>query len=164
MSKEDGFTHLDEKGCARMVDVSDKPVTRREARARCRVLLGPEVFRALVEGEVPKGDVLAVARVAGVQAAKATAGLIPLCHPLPLDHAEVLFRTDPAGHLLEVEASVATTARTGAEMEAMTACAVAALTVYDMCKALSRQIRITGLQLVSKSGGRSGDFVAPDRP
>lgn len=158
----DRFSHLDEEGSASMVDVSSKEITRRTATARCSVDLGEEVYRALRDGETPKGDVLAVARVAGIQAAKRTAETIPLCHPLPLDRVEIRFEPEEQTSSLGIEARVVVTARTGAEMEALTACAVAALTVYDMCKAMSKSMRINQLRLVAKSGGRSGDYREQD--
>ena len=150
------LTHADGEGRVRMVDVGGKEATLREAVARVRVLLAPETFRLLREGALRKGDVLAVAEVAGIQAAKRTAELIPLCHPLPLTYAGVSVALVEGDHAVEVEATCRTRAETGVEMEAMTAAAVAALTVYDMCKGVERGIRITDLRLVRKSGGRSG--------
>ena len=143
-----------------MVDVSGKVETAREATARGRVVLRPETLALIVEGRVPKGDVLAVARVAGIMAAKRTPDLIPLCHPLELSGVEVELRPDAAASAIEIEATVRTTGRTGVEMEALTAVSAAALTVYDMCKAVERTIRIEAIRLVAKSGGRSGDFRA----
>ena len=157
------LTHLDAEGRARMVDVGDKAVTVREATARGRVTMRPETLRLIVDGRVPKGDVLAVARVAGIMAAKRTPDLIPLCHPLPLSAVEVDLTPDEAGAAIDVEATVRTTAQTGVEMEALTAVSVAALTVYDMCKAVERTIRIDAVRLVAKSGGASGDYRADDR-
>lgn len=155
----DRLTHLDEAGRARMVDVSGKATTAREATARARVLLAPATFALVREGAVAKGDVLTVAQVAGLQAAKRTAELIPLCHPIPLSHAEVTLRLDEAASSVELEATCRTLAETGVEMEALTAVTVAALTVYDMCKAVERGIRITDLRLVRKSGGASGEWI-----
>jgi len=152
------LSHLDAEGRARMVDVSDKATTTREATARGRVVMQPETLALIVEGRVPKGDVLAVARIAGIMAAKHTHELIPLCHPLPLTDIEVRFQ--PSDSALEIEATVRTTAQTGVEMEALTAVSVAALTVYDMCKAAERTMRIEDVRLVAKSGGRSGDYRA----
>ena len=154
------LSHLDAQGHARMVDVTAKDVTMREATARGRVVLRPETLALIVEGRVPKGDVLAVARVAGIMAAKRTPDLIPLCHPLPLSGVELELTPDHATSSIEISATVRTTGRTGVEMEALTAVSVAALTVYDMCKAAERTIRIEAIRLVAKSGGKSGDFTA----
>ncbi len=160
MSGADGFTHLDEDGKARMVDVGGKDVTRRRAVARATVRMEAATAEALSAGTVPKGDVLAVARVAGIQAAKRTSELVPLCHPLMLSSVTVdLVVGDDR---VEVEAAAETVDRTGVEMEALTACAVAALTVYDMCKALDRSMVVEGLGLWEKSGGRSGDWKRSD--
>ena len=156
------LSHLDERGAARMVDVSDKPESHREATARGRVVMRAETLALITEGRVSKGDVLATARLAGIMAAKRTHDLIPLCHPLPISGVEV--HLTPGGGsadaAVEIEASVRTTARTGVEMEALTAVSVAALTVYDMCKSAERGMRIEGVRLVAKSGGRSGDYTA----
>ncbi len=154
MAEDGGFSHLDAKGRARMVDVGDKDETRRRAVARAKVTMSPETVAALSEGVVPKGDVLAVARLAGIQAAKRTSELVPLCHPVSL--TSVTVDLSLGGASVEVEASAETVGRTGVEMEALTACAIAALTVYDMCKSLDRSITIEGLALWEKSGGRSG--------
>jgi cyclic pyranopterin monophosphate synthase len=154
----DGFTHLDESGRARMVDVSDKDVTRREATARAIVLMQAKTAELIASGGVAKGDVLAVAQVAGVMAAKRTPDLIPLCHPLPISGVEMAFDLDVANAQLEIRATVRVTSRTGVEMEALTAASVAALTVYDMCKAVDRGMTISEVQLVHKSGGKSGEF------
>ena len=144
-----------------MVDVSAKDVTVREATARGRVVMEPATLALIVEGRVPKGDVFAVARVAGVMAAKRTHDLIPLCHPLPLSGIEVqLNAASGPESAVDIEATVRTTSRTGVEMEALTAVTVAALTVYDMCKAAERGMRIEAVRLVSKSGGRSGEYRA----
>ncbi|MEE3211205.1 MAG: cyclic pyranopterin monophosphate synthase MoaC [Actinomycetota bacterium] len=148
------FTHLDEVGHARMVDVGDKEPTRRRAVARARIEMSPETALALAGGTVPKGDVLAVARVAGIQAAKRTSELVPLCHPLMLSSVVVDLEVGES-HVVVV-ATVETVERTGVEMEALTACTVAALTVYDMCKALDRSMVITDIALWEKDGGRSG--------
>jgi len=153
------FTHLDEQGRARMVDVGAKPVTARECVARGVVQMAPETVAALLEGRTPKGDVLAVARIAAVQAAKRTADWIPLAHPLPLDLVEVELRPDPAHARVEIEARVCAQARTGVEMEALVAVSAAALTIYDMCKALDRGMRIDAIRLVRKSGGKSGTWT-----
>ncbi len=150
------LTHVDEHGSARMVDVSDKEVTRRRAKARGHVFMKPETIDRIMADDVAKGDVLAVARTAGILAAKRTAELIPLCHPLPLDAVKVDLRAGEDS--LVIEASVTCTARTGAEMEALTAVSVAALTVYDMCKAVDREMEIGSIALIEKRGGRSGDW------
>ncbi len=156
------LSHLDERGDARMVDVSDKPESHREATARGRVAMSAETLARITEGRVSKGDVLATARLAGIMAAKRTHDLIPLCHPLPISGVEVHLGASAAGAdpAVEIEASVRTTARTGVEMEALTAVSVAALTVYDMCKSAERGMRIEDVRLVAKSGGRSGDYTA----
>jgi cyclic pyranopterin phosphate synthase len=154
------LSHVDARGRARMVDVGDKAVTARLAVAGARVRMRPATLRLIVSGEVPKGDVLAVARVAGIAAAKETSRLIPLCHPLLISHVEVEFRPDVARGVLDVEASVRLEGRTGAEMEALTAVTVAGLTVYDMCKAVDRAMRIEQVRLMRKSGGKSGEWSA----
>ena len=141
-----------------MVDVGDKDVTRREAVARGRVVMSPETLQAIREQATPKGDVLSVAQLAGVMAAKRTAELIPLCHTLPLSFVGVELTLGEDGASVEIEATVRTTGQTGAEMEALTAVSVAGLTVYDMCKAIDRTMRVEAVRLVSKSGGRSGDL------
>ena len=164
-SRDDGapaLSHVDAQGHARMVDVSEKAITVREATARGRVTMQPATLALIVEGRVPKGDVFAVARVAGIMAAKRTPDLIPLCHPLPLSGVEVVLTADHDAAAVEVEATARTTAQTGVEMEALTAVSVAALTVYDMCKAVERTIRIGDIRLVAKSGGSSGDYTADD--
>lgn len=158
MAKE--LSHLDREGRARMVDVGGKTPTAREAVARARVLLNAETFRLVREGLVKKGDVLTVAEIAGVQAAKRTFELIPLCHPLPLTFAGVTLTLDEATTSVEIEAVCRTKAETGVEMEALTAASVAALTVYDMCKAAQKDIRVADLRLVRKTGGKSGDYSA----
>jgi cyclic pyranopterin phosphate synthase len=148
------LTHLDREGRARMVDVSGKPVTRRQAAASCRVLLAPETVARL--SALPKGDAFAVARLAGIQAAKRTGDLIPLAHPLPLEQVEVEVTPGEGG--VEIRSRVVVTAKTGAEMEALVACATAALALYDMVKAIERGAVVTDLRLEAKSGGRSGDY------
>jgi cyclic pyranopterin phosphate synthase len=155
------LTHLDERGRARMVDVSDKDITRREATARAIVSMQPETARLIASGGVAKGDVLAVAQVAGVMAAKRTPDLIPLCHPLPITGVSMNFEQDEEHARLEIQATVRVTGRTGVEMEALTAAAVAALTVYDMCKAVDRGMSIGNVELLHKAGGKSGEFVRP---
>ena len=153
------LSHIDERGDARMVDVSGKAVTAREAVAEALVVMRPETLALIQEGGLPKGDVLAVARVAGIQAAKRTSELIPMCHPLPI--SAVAIALDPVGsERLRVEATVRTEGRTGVEMEALTAVSVAALTVYDMCKAVDRGMRIEGVRLLEKRGGKSGEWLA----
>lgn len=150
------LTHLDERGAARMVDVSAKEVSTRTATARGTVLLSAAAVAALRDDSLPKGDVLAVARVAGIQAAKRTPDLIPLCHPLPLSAVRIDLEIVDEG--VRIEASVRTTSRTGVEMEALTAVSVCALTVIDMTKAVDKHARITDVRVVAKAGGRSGDW------
>jgi cyclic pyranopterin phosphate synthase len=142
-----------------MVDVSDKDVTRREATARATVLMQADTARLIASGGLAKGDVLAVAQVAGVMAAKRTPDLIPLCHPLPITGVDMAFDLDVERAQLDIRATVRVTSRTGVEMEALTAVSVAALTVYDMCKAVDRAMTITDIQLLHKAGGKSGEFV-----
>jgi len=154
-----GLTHIDAEGRARMVDVSDKPSTDREAVAEGFVRLAPETLELALSGGGRKGDVRAVAEIAGVMAAKRTSDLIPMCHPLDISKAEVAVEVD-AGRL-KVTARVRTTGRTGVEMEALTAVSVACLTLYDMLKAADRSMVIEGVRLLAKSGGRSGDWVRP---
>ena len=155
------LTHIDAEGKARMVDVTEKEVTERRATAQARVLMRPETARLIQEGGVAKGDVLGVARLAGIMAAKRTADLIPLCHPLALTAIDVTLACDEAVGAVDIEASCRLTGRTGVEMEALTAASVAALTVYDMCKAADRGMRITDVRLTHKAGGKSGEFQAP---
>lgn len=155
----DRLTHTDERGQARMVDVADKDVTRRRAVARGRVRMAPATVRLLAEGGLAKGDALATARIAGIMGAKETARLIPLCHPLPLTHVAVELQADEAGGAIEITATAETVARTGVEMEALTAASVAALTVYDMAKAVDKAMVIEAIRLVAKEGGRSGVVV-----
>jgi cyclic pyranopterin phosphate synthase len=145
-----------------MVDVSAKAVTVREAVARGEVTMRPATLALIASGTMPKGDVLAVAKLAGVMAAKRTADLIPLCHPLQLSHVDVTLRPDPEGGRVVIESRVRLQARTGVEMEALTAVAVAGLTLYDMCKAVDREMTIGAIRLVEKRGGRSGTFVRRD--
>jgi cyclic pyranopterin phosphate synthase len=152
------LTHLDEHGAARMVDVGDKPVTARSAVARAVVRMAPETAAAVAAGDAPKGDVLATARIAGILAAKRTGELIPLCHPIGLDHVDVDGVVDADAGTVTLTATTAVTARTGVEMEAMTAASVAALTVYDMVKGLERGVTIDRVELVEKTGGRSGSW------
>jgi cyclic pyranopterin phosphate synthase len=154
------LTHLDEAGRAQMVDVGAKVVTERAATARARVAMRPETLRMIVQGQAEKGDVFAVARLAGIMAAKRTADLIPLCHPLPLTQVSVELAADGADGV-EITATARTRGQTGVEMEALTAASVAALTVYDMCKAVDRGMRVDSLRVIAKSGGASGDFRQP---
>lgn len=158
-SGQAGFTHFDEQGRAAMVDVSTKPETERVAIARGRVVMAPETLARIQEGQVGKGDVLGVARLAGIMAAKRTSDLIPLCHPLMLSKVTVDLTPAPPD-AVEIEALVKLAGRTGVEMEALTAVTVAALTVYDMCKALDRGMRIEAVRLAHKSGGKSGTYEA----
>ena len=151
------LTHCDEKGAAKMVDVSAKRVTLRRAVATAEVQMAPETLALIHDGKIPKGDVFAVARIAGIQAAKRAAGLIPLCHPLPIEAIEVDIQTRPPARVL-IRAEAVVRARTGVEMEALTAATVSALTLYDMCKAVDRGIVIGPIQLEAKSGGRSGTW------
>ena len=150
------LTHIDEHGRAKMVDTSEKPVTARRAIASARVLMSPETVAAVRAQRTPKGDPLEPARLAGIMAAKRTAELIPLCHPLPLTHIDVRADLDDTGVLLKAE--VITHAQTGVEMEALTAASVAALTIYDMCKAIDKGMTITDVRLELKTGGKSGDY------
>jgi cyclic pyranopterin phosphate synthase len=155
-----GFTHFDEKGAARMVDVSGKAETERAATAGASVIMEKATLERIMAGSVKKGDVLSVARLAGIMGAKRTPDLIPLCHPLALTSVTVELSCDPARNAVDIVATCKLTGRTGVEMEALTAAAVAALTVYDMCKALDRGMRIADLRLLHKSGGKSGTYEA----
>lgn len=156
------LTHLDDQGNAKMVDVGDKDVTSREAVARGHVTIEPETARLIKEGLMKKGDVLTIAQLAGIMGAKKTSELIPLCHPLPLDRVDVELELDEAESRINVTATAKTTARTGVEMEALTAVSIAALTLYDMCKSVDRGMRIEAIRLIKKSGGRSGDINLED--
>ncbi len=158
--EKDHFSHLDESGRARMVDVGKKPVTDRFASATARVFMAPRTLELLAERALPKGDVLAVAKVAGIAAAKETPHLVPMCHPLPLDHVQVDIRPAEDASALDIIAEVKVSARTGVEMEALTAAAVAALTIYDMCKAVDDSMEINGIRVLEKRGGRSGEQAA----
>ncbi len=153
------LTHLDESGKARMVDVGDKPPTERTAIARGEIWLTPETVALIRGGSMKKGDVLTVAQIAGVMAAKKTAELIPLCHPIAIEHAAVDLQIDDGLPGIVITATLKTTGKTGIEMEALTAVSVAALTVYDMVKAVERTARIQNIRLIEKHGGRSGDLV-----
>ena len=152
-------SHFDEQGRAHMIDVGAKRPTVREAVARGAVRLSKDALEAVVSGSAEKGDVLGVARVAGIQAAKRTSEWIPLAHPLPLDSVRVEFTPRPDGPEIEIEATVRVTARTGVEMEALVAVSAAALTIYDMCKSIDRSMVVDGVRLIRKSGGQSGDYV-----
>lgn len=156
-----GLSHLDEHGAARMVDVSAKAVTAREAVAEGVVRMLPATLALILEGGIAKGDVIAVARVAGIMGAKRTSDLIPMCHPLPITGVTVDIAADGDG-ALRITARVKTTGKTGVEMEALTAVSTAALTIYDMCKAVDRGMRIDGIRLLEKRGGKSGEWVATD--
>lgn len=158
----DRLTHFNNQGRAAMVDVSDKPVTARVAVAQGEIVMSPETLARIREGKVAKGDVLAVAQIAGIQAAKRTSDWIPMCHPLPLTGVNLLF-TDNGIDTLQITAEVKTTGKTGVEMEALTAVSAAALTVYDMCKALQKDMNIREIKLVSKTGGKSGDYTLERR-
>jgi len=160
MSDGDKLTNIDADGNARMVDVSDKDVTRRTATAGCTVIMQPETITLIREGAVKKGDVLSVARLAGIMGAKKTSELIPLCHPLLINKADVELSVDDAANAVNIEATVRVDGKTGVEMEALTAATVAALTVYDMVKAVDRGTRITDVRLLHKDGGKSGTYDA----
>jgi cyclic pyranopterin phosphate synthase len=160
MSKK--LTHLDEQGQAKMVNVGQKPDTERVAVARGRVVMQPETLQLIIEGNLKKGDVLTVAQLAGVMAAKRTSELIPLCHPLLLTHIDVACTPNPSASGVDIEATVRVRGKTGVEMEALTAVSVAALTIYDMAKAVDRDMQLTDIRLVHKSGGRSGTYDADE--
>jgi len=153
------LTHLDRSGKARMVDVTSKPDTAREARARCRVTMAPRTLAMVERGEGPKGEVFGVARVAAVMAAKSTSSLIPMCHPIPITGVDVAFRIDAAAGVVDIQVTVRTFGKTGAEMEALCGACLAALTIYDMCKAVDRSMVIGDVRLVRKAGGKSGEFA-----
>lgn len=154
------FTHFDAGGQAHMVDVAGKPVTKRVARAGGRILMTPATFALVQGGHAGKGDVLGIARVAAIQAAKRTADLIPLCHPLPLTRLAVDFSLDATQNAIAIEVTAETLGQTGVEMEALTGAAIGLLTIYDMCKAADRAMRIEGVRLLEKQGGKSGHFTA----
>ncbi len=160
MSKQ--LTHLDESGRARMVDVGHKPQTERLAVARGSVVMQPETLQLIQSGHVKKGDVLTVAELAGVMAAKRTSDLIPLCHPLPLSHINVTCTLNPAQNRVDIEATARVRGQTGVEMEALTAVSVTALTIYDMTKAVDRTLHLTNIRLARKTGGQSGDWQSED--
>lgn len=154
------LSHLDDQGHAHMVDVSDKTITTRTAIASGKVVMSAETLALIIDGRVPKGDVIATARIAGIMAAKKTSDLIPLCHPLPVSKVAIDITPDPALPGLEITAVVRCTARTGVEMEALTSVSVACLTVYDMVKAAEKGVRIEGIHLKEKHGGKSGTWLA----
>jgi cyclic pyranopterin monophosphate synthase len=153
------FTHIDAEGRVRMVDVGNKPPTDRQAVAQSIVIMQPETFERITDRKIKKGNVLETARIAGVMAAKKTADLIPMCHPLNLRHVEVNFYPEAANHRIRIEAAVRVIDQTGVEMEALTAATVAALTIYDMCKSYDRGMAIVDTWLLRKSGGKSGDYA-----
>ncbi len=155
------LTHFDSEGRARMVDVSSKPATHRIAVASGRVIMKPETLRRIMDKKIEKGDVLGVARVAGILAAKRTGEMIPLCHPLNLDSVEIDFQPDVRVSEVKIKVRVKSTGRTGVEMEALVATAASALTIYDMCKAVDRGMRISDIMLQKKSGGKSGTYIRP---
>lgn len=159
---EQGFTHFDDDGSAIMVDVSGKPTTTRIAIAKASVSMKPETLRMIKDRSISKGDVLAVARIAGIMATKKTPELIPLCHPLPISSVKVDFVIRDDISTIDVVATVKTEAQTGVEMEALTGCAVSALTIYDMCKAVDKAMTISEIKLIEKHGGKSGSFVRPE--
>jgi cyclic pyranopterin phosphate synthase len=152
------LTHVDDKGKARMVDVSEKNITLREAVASGAIFMKPETFRMVLNAEIAKGDVLGVAKIAGIMAAKKTSELIPLCHPLDITHVDIQFHLREKQGSITIEAAVKTLHRTGAEMEALVAVTTAALTIYDMCKAVDRAMVIADVKLLKKSGGKSGTY------
>ncbi len=155
-----GFTHFDDKGAAHMVDVGDKDITERQATAAARITMLPETLVLIRDGKAKKGDVLSVARLAGIMAAKKTPDLIPLCHPLALTNVTVDFELDEDANAVDIRATCKLKGRTGVEMEALTAATVAALTIYDMCKAVDRGMEISNARLLEKSGGKSGPYKA----
>lgn len=156
---KEGLTHLDGAGRPRMVDITGKPDTLREAVAKGMVIMQPATFKLVQRGQIAKGDVLTVAQLAGIMAAKQTSNLIPLCHPLPIGDVSIVFDLDEPGNTIEITATVRTTGKTGVEMEALTATAVTALTIYDMCKAVDRGMHIHNIRLARKSGGKSGTIT-----
>ncbi len=154
------FTHLDEDGRVRMVDVGDKKETKRTAVAAGKISMEPKTLERIMDAKVKKGNVLETARIAGVMAAKKTSDLIPMCHPLNITHARVDFSFDTQGNAIEIEAEVSLFGKTGVEMEALTAVSVSALTIYDMCKSYDKAMKISDIHLKSKSGGKSGNYIA----
>jgi cyclic pyranopterin monophosphate synthase len=152
------LTHTDKQGRARMVDISEKPVTHREAVARCTIFMKPETLRLILKNEIPKGDVLAVARVAGIMAAKRTDEIIPMCHPINISSVGIEFISDSKRNRLDIQSKVRVSGQTGVEMEALIAVAIAALTIYDMCKSVDKEMVVSDIMLIEKKGGRSGTF------
>jgi cyclic pyranopterin phosphate synthase len=152
------FTHLDESGHAQMVDVTDKNITQRQAEAEASIVMLPETLQLIIDGGHKKGDVLSVARIAGIQAAKKCSDLIPLCHPLLLSSIKVDLQPDVENSRIVIRTSCKLAGQTGVEMEALTAASIAALTIYDMCKAVDKGMTITGIRLLSKTGGKSGEW------
>ena len=163
MSDNPRLTHLDEKGAARMVDVGAKPDTERVAIAAGTVYMKPTTLALIRQGALKKGDVLTIARIAGIMAAKKTSELIPLCHPIALTHLDVELTLDEPANAVQIVATARTTGKTGVEMEALTAVSVAALTVYDMAKAVDREMRLSDIRLLEKHGGQHGDYKAEDQ-
>ncbi len=163
MSDNPRLTHLDEKGAARMVDVGAKPDTERVAIAAGTVYMKPTTLALIRQGALKKGDVLTIARIAGIMAAKKTSELIPLCHPISLTHLDVDLTLDESANAVQIVATARTTGKTGVEMEALTAVSVAALTVYDMAKAVDREMRLSDIRLLEKHGGQHGDYKAEDQ-
>jgi len=153
------LTHIDEKGNARMVDVSQKNITLREAVASCKVSMKPNTLRMIINGNMPKGDVLSTARIAGIMAAKRTSELIPMCHQVPLDEVKLELDHDFEKSCISIKAVARCTWKTGVEMEALTAASVAGLTIYDMCKAVDKEMVIGDIMLLKKSGGKSGEYI-----
>lgn len=152
------LTHIDTKGMAKMVDVTEKPLTRREAVARGSVYMKPETLKLIQDKKVPKGDVLSVSRIAGIMAAKKTSEIIPMCHPLNITSVNIDFDIDNKKNKIDIKAKIKITGQTGVEMETLTAVSAAALTIYDMCKAVDKEMVISDIMLIEKSGGRSGVF------
>ena len=157
------LTHFDKKGRAKMVDASKKKETLREAVVRGSIFMNPKTYKQIMSGKITKGDVFAVARVAGIMAAKKTSEIIPMCHPLNLSHVEINFYPSEKGSRIDIEAKVKIRAQTGIEMEGLVAVATAGLTIYDMCKAIDRGMVISNIHLVKKTGGKSGTFIAKSR-
>lgn len=153
------FTHIDEQGQVRMVDVSDKDTTLRIAVAQATIFMSPDTFERIQDHTVEKGNVLETARIAGIMAAKKTPSLIPMCHPLNITHAQIDFSPNPSTHSIQIEATIRILGQTGVEMEALTAVSISALTIYDMCKSYDKGMEITDIRLQEKSGGKSGSFV-----
>lgn len=159
---ENKLTHLDDQGNANMVDVGNKPESQRTAIAGGRVLMKPETLQLIKDGNIKKGDVLTVARIAGIMAAKRTSDLIPLCHPIAINKIGIDLTLDEANHAINITATVCTTGKTGVEMEALTAVSTAALTIYDMAKAVDREMRLSDIRLIEKRGGVHGDYIATE--